>query len=234
MWVVQFELSAPFGHFRVPYTTIFKQTYPFPPKPTIIGMVGAMLGWDEATTLAESVSFKTGVFEWGNHGQFVECWHIHARKGTSAELRLERFEILVRPKFRLLVAHDDSARIKEIARRISTHDFEFPLYMGKNEFVATSISLLAEPYQDELAEIQRPAGIIFLPGTKLPKFRATRSEQRVPRAFLGVPLTLGYRSGSKLRIQKTICTALAATDPIELVEPASVRGFRSPVEVAVV
>ncbi|MCP2619204.1 CRISPR-associated protein Cas5 [Candidatus Aminicenantes bacterium AC-335-K20] len=72
MWGVGFKIKSKFGHFRNPYTTTFKQSYPFPPKPTIIGMIGAICGWDEKIVIEKMNKFKIAIPFWNNKGKTIE------------------------------------------------------------------------------------------------------------------------------------------------------------------
>ena len=42
--LISFDLWGPFAHFRIPLNTTSPNTYPFPPKTVIIGMLGNILG----------------------------------------------------------------------------------------------------------------------------------------------------------------------------------------------
>lgn len=44
--VLAFSLRGKIGHFRQPDTTVTQATYPFPPRPTLHGLLGAILGID--------------------------------------------------------------------------------------------------------------------------------------------------------------------------------------------
>jgi len=44
MRTLVFDISGPYGHFRKPYAPVSPVTYPFPPPPTVLGMIGAILG----------------------------------------------------------------------------------------------------------------------------------------------------------------------------------------------
>jgi len=233
MWLNRFKIRAPLGHFRIPYTTMYKQTYPFPTKPAIIGMVGAMLGWDENAVLEKTKEFKIGLPAWGNDGRFIEYAYILARKGNSSELRPERFEILVRPYFEIIIASEDKNLIDFIFLKIQTYDFEFPIYMGKNEFVITEINnLCGKPYEETITKVFTPSGIVLSPGTKIPTFYSTSSDLRPPQVFIGIPMALLKRKPNDTRILKEVCTALATKIPIRLEEPAD--GFKTPHEVTII
>ena len=44
--VLSFRLRGKMGHYRQPDTTITQGTYPFPPRPALLGLLGAILGLD--------------------------------------------------------------------------------------------------------------------------------------------------------------------------------------------
>jgi len=233
MWVIRFQIQAPFGHFRIPYTTIYKQTYPFPTKPAIIGIIGAILGWDEDTVLGKTKEFKIALPQWQNDGRFIEYAYILARKGKSSELRPERFEILVRPSFEIIIASENKELIELVFLGIQNRDFTFPIYMGKNEFVITEIiSRCEKPYEEDISKVTQPSGIVFFPGVKIPSFSPTGSDLRPPQAFIGVPLELTKSKAKNIRRIRKICTALATKVPIKLTEP--IDGFKTPCEVAII
>lgn len=47
--VLVFDLRGKLAHFRQPDTTVTQATYPFPPRPTLHGLLGAILGIDYST-----------------------------------------------------------------------------------------------------------------------------------------------------------------------------------------
>jgi len=232
MWLIYFKIEALFGHFRNPYTTIYKQSYPFPPKPTIVGMVGAMCGWDEEKTLSNISLFKVGIPRWNHDDKIVEYAYILAYKDKRPELRPERFEILVRPYYEIVLASQNEEVIK-IASRIKKREFEFPIYMGKNEFLIDKIELLREPWEEELRDINKPRGIVTFPENKIPTFLIpTGVEMRPPQVFIGVPLELERDEKEYRRVLKKVYSAMAAEGVIELSEPT--LGFKHPYEVTVI
>lgn len=42
--IIIFRFSGKYAHFRRPYTNVSSLSYPFPPRPTIAGLIGAILG----------------------------------------------------------------------------------------------------------------------------------------------------------------------------------------------
>ena len=45
--VAVFDVWGNFAHFKIPYTTSSRETYPIPPKTAIVGLVASILGFDQ-------------------------------------------------------------------------------------------------------------------------------------------------------------------------------------------
>ncbi len=52
MHTIVFDVSGPYGHFRKPYAPVSPVTYPFPPPPTVLGLIGAILGYGKEEYLS--------------------------------------------------------------------------------------------------------------------------------------------------------------------------------------
>lgn len=212
MWFIRFRIAAEFGQFRNPYTTVYTQTYPFPPKPTIIGMIGAMFGWSEEEVLNSINFFKIGIPEWDNHGKFIDYAYILAYKETQTELRPERFEILIKPQFEVIVGCDDENWIKEIEKRIIQRDFVFPLYMGKNEFVVNEINLLKERWKENITHIKKAKGVITYKENKILNFKGEKGNIKPPQILMAIPLLLSKDPQSNTRRLEATYSALLTKD----------------------
>lgn len=53
MHTIVFDVSGPYGHFRKPYAPVSPVTYPFPPPPTALGLIGAILGYEKEEYLSK-------------------------------------------------------------------------------------------------------------------------------------------------------------------------------------
>lgn len=223
MWGISFRIKSTFGHFRNPYTTTLKQTYPFPPKPTIIGMIGAMMGWNEDIVINETKDFKVAIPLWENKGKINEftfvfsAGKLRGKSRSQEEFRPERFELLLYPEFELIILNDFKDLIKEIELRIKEKRFEFPLYMGKNEFIISQIEITKEFFETEICEVTIPSGIVFDERNKIPEFFSLSDKPKPVQVFIGVPKSL--KLIGKKREQKEVCVALATKEPIKLKEP---------------
>ncbi len=45
MKTIVFDIKGDWGHFRKPYAPVSPVTFPFPPPPTALGMIGAICGY---------------------------------------------------------------------------------------------------------------------------------------------------------------------------------------------
>jgi len=76
------DLSGIFSFFRIPYNSLLMDTYQFPPKTTVIGMVGAALGWNEEEVLRNIPYFKYGLIIEMHGESFNETAAIYKSKGV--------------------------------------------------------------------------------------------------------------------------------------------------------
>jgi len=223
MYALSFKIKSQFGHFRNPYTTTFKQTYPFPPKPTVVGMVGAVLGWSERTVIEKMYEFKVAIPFWSNRGKIVEFIFIHSagklRGGSrqKQEFRPERFELLIYPEFEIVLLHPEKKLITTIEDKIKKKDFGFPLYMGKNEFLISEVKISRKFFSIKIEKIKKPGGIIFVENNVIPEFYPLLEKMKPPEIFISVPKTLYLIN--RRRKQKEVCLALAAKERVKLKNP---------------
>lgn len=61
--VIAIRYQAKYGHFRKPYSNVSSLTYPFPPRPAIAGLLGAILGIkkDDVSEFSQEINMKVGV-----------------------------------------------------------------------------------------------------------------------------------------------------------------------------
>lgn len=59
--LVTIDLSGDLAHFKQFYTTTSPLTFPFPPPPTVVGMVGALLGLEKEKNVYQSILHDAGL-----------------------------------------------------------------------------------------------------------------------------------------------------------------------------
>ncbi|WAM33898.1 type I-B CRISPR-associated protein Cas5b [Caldicellulosiruptor morganii] len=147
MKVAVFDIKADFGFFGKFYSTSSPITYPFPPFPTIQGMVGAILGLDKKEYLEalEHGKFAAGIrilnpvkkIRMGiNHiDTKYNRWQPIKTKDRQPRTQM-RFELLKDPCFRIYVTFEQQGMFSKLVDFLQQHKSFFTLSMGLSEFIA--------------------------------------------------------------------------------------------------
>jgi len=145
---LRLEVSCPLCTFRIPYNTACIETYPFPPKTTAIGMLGAAAGWSEALFLNNIKRIKYGVLIESPGEESKETavyFKSYDRDGAEFEQpsprpggkphRMTRSPIikyfLRRPKWVLYFASDEPGLIESVYE--SLNDPKYPVTVSDSE-----------------------------------------------------------------------------------------------------
>ncbi|WPX08774.1 type I-B CRISPR-associated protein Cas5b [Anaerocellum danielii] len=147
MKVVVFDIKADFGFFGKFYSTSSPITYPFPPFPTIQGMVGAILGLDkkEYLEVLEYGKFRAGIRILNPVKKIrMGINHIDTKEGRWQPIKTKnrqprtqmRFELLKDPCFRIYATHVSEDIFLKLVDFLQQHKSYFTLSMGLSEFLA--------------------------------------------------------------------------------------------------
>ncbi len=131
--ILAFSLKGTLAHFRQPDTTATHATYPFPPRPTIHGLLASILGID----------FDTGEGEaFLNEKHFVGLTLLSPVRTVFAQMsmlgkgftsgsgtfnRLTTVELLVSPHY---LVYYTGSRLRELTRRIQSDQSTYHTYLG--------------------------------------------------------------------------------------------------------
>ena len=161
--VFSFVLSSDFASFRKFDTTGKKYlTYFFPPRPTILGLLGALVGNDKSEKgklpwyeqlKGTKIAIKPLNFNTKRHFLSYNNSVGYAGQGSGkgewggANLIINE-QILVAPKYQIFV--ELSEKTKDIANAIKNMNGIFTPYMGKNEFRAQISDFKTHEVKEEL------------------------------------------------------------------------------------
>ncbi|MEM3455858.1 MAG: CRISPR-associated protein Cas5, partial [Candidatus Micrarchaeia archaeon] len=126
---VRLELTGIFSFFRIPYNSLVMDTYLFPPKTTILGMVGAACGWDEKKVLESIKIFKYGVIIESCGEVFRETAVIYKTKNKPIYPITKN--MIYRPAYTVFLYSENPKLIEEIEKAI--RDPKFVLALGDSE-----------------------------------------------------------------------------------------------------
>jgi len=132
--VLVFSIKGPLAHFRQPDTTATHATYPFPPRPTIHGLLASVLGMNFDSEAGE-------VFLQEEH--FVGLTLLNPVRTVCAQMsmhgkgftggggdsfnRLTTVELVVSPHYQVCYAGN---RLAELAERFRARQSVFHTYLG--------------------------------------------------------------------------------------------------------
>ncbi|WXG44481.1 MAG: CRISPR-associated protein Cas5 [Promethearchaeati archaeon SRVP18_Atabeyarchaeia-1] len=212
------RLTGIFSFFRIPYNSLLMDTYLFPPKTTVIGMIGAAIGWNEDEFLENIKNFRYGLII-ENHGEVLtETAAIY--KSKEAPRYPITKNMVYMPVYKVFLSSKDDNMVKEAHDAIRDPKFVLTLGDSENLFYPTHTN----PNFVTLLEIkEKPAEKLncILPSDIYNEYHSTFSrikddflpprETKIPVDFVGkgrsrrfVPLNVFYYSGVELRLKKPI------------------------------
>ncbi len=138
---LSFILRGDYGHFKKYYTTTSPLTFEFPPPPTIIGIVSAIIGLDKEEYLhhfpdnswkiavcitrpVKKVRWTVNMVDTKQH-----FWRIKNRTQI-------RTEYLKNPEFRIYFHHSDKDLYELLKRNLSSHQSVYTVSLGLSELIA--------------------------------------------------------------------------------------------------
>lgn len=151
-----FDLWGDYAHFRTIYATSSPLTYPFPPKPSLIGILSAITGLDKSCYLDEFYKsrFVIGVEIINSISKVRITENLYDVKNWKLEHRVQsilkpdksspkklvhsqiRFEMLKDPKFRIYVWHEDAELSAKLKHSLINHSPHYTISLGLSENIA--------------------------------------------------------------------------------------------------
>ena len=155
--VLVFDVGGEYGHFRKFNTTTSPLTYSVPPRTSIIGMIGAILGIERElgvgrykegqTPLADLLSpehAKIAVQVLNPVNKVSMAFNLLNTKNSffNIDNRTQiEFEFLKNPKFRIFLTWDNVKLFNDLTERISERKNNFTVCLGLSQLLA-SVSII--------------------------------------------------------------------------------------------
>lgn len=159
--IVTFRISGRYAHFRRPYTNVSSLSYPFPSRPTIAGLLGAILGIQKdevsetfnelnlkvAVAIEKQIKTVTHVTNFRQDGIGGIDYSIKRPKKGWKPKELKNIppyneptqipmELLRNPSFLIYVHLADNDRFKKLISRLKTERYFYTPCLGLSEFIA--------------------------------------------------------------------------------------------------
>ena len=144
MKIAIFDLWGKFAHFRKFYTNSSSLSYSVPPRTTIEGMIGALLGYerDSYYEILNSNKLHLAVKKIGKTRKIMQSLNYIKATGAGDLISPKShtqipFELLTGDeniRYRFYVTHEDEKILNEIIERISKNRPVYPLCFGSAPF----------------------------------------------------------------------------------------------------
>jgi len=132
---LRLDVEGDFNSFRVGHLLQYHRTYLFPPKPTLVGLLGAALGLEDTQLAQLYKNVKTGVVLCEYRGFAKDLWGITKLKTAGkTESAVVVREMLHRPRYRIFYAPSiPSAVIKPQDMEAFFINPTYPLTLGRSD-----------------------------------------------------------------------------------------------------
>lgn len=152
MKVLAFDLFGDLGHFRKFYTTSSPLTFPFPPPPTVRGIIGAIMGLGKEEYLDKTKDISIGVkilnpvrklriglnliYTKGISEKFDPTLDPLRKGDKNKTLRTQvKAEFVKNPHYRIYISAGDSF-LEELIDMLKNHKTYFTISLGLSELLA--------------------------------------------------------------------------------------------------
>ena len=137
MRLLTFEVWAPYAHFRRPYTTRSPATFSIPTRPSILGLLGAILGLDKKTYPEKLKDLKVGVKVNCKIRKIRTTINLVDTKGNRMIERTQMlYEFLSDPRYTIAIYTEDANLLSELFSRIKERRFYYTPYLGTAQHIA--------------------------------------------------------------------------------------------------
>lgn len=144
--IVEIEISGRFAHFRRFYANASPLTYDLPPRTALAGLIGAIMGWDEAACLEKTditrCAIAAGIAPIEAHKpiqkvMFPVLYRFNfSKEGIPKESSRANYELLYKPRYRIFVSFEEKDVLDEFRKRCTQRRFVYEPYLGTASFPA--------------------------------------------------------------------------------------------------
>lgn len=148
MKILVFDLSAPYGHFRVPYTVTSPLTLPVPSKTALYGILGAILGMDKSRYLSyfQNGNCKVAIGVKKPIRKVHIAENLINTKNVTLFARMNprkkaphtqiRYEFLKDAEYRIYVHMQDEGLLNRLEGLLKSHKSVYSISFGLSECLA--------------------------------------------------------------------------------------------------
>ncbi|MBD3287460.1 type I-B CRISPR-associated protein Cas5 [candidate division KSB1 bacterium] len=148
-----FDVWADYAHFRTYYTTSSPLSFGFPPKPTLYGLISAIIGLEKeendylryfqnsACRMAVCISSRLRKVRWtinliNTKDQRGDSLFLPIKKGAHAPRTQIRTEFVKDPRYRIYFQHQNEAIYQKLKDNLHAHTAVYTPVFGLSELLA--------------------------------------------------------------------------------------------------
>lgn len=133
LYIFYFDISSDLAHFRDIFNHSFFRTLLAPPRTTVLGIIGAMLGYNEEDTITKLTNIYIGIKILSLNGYAKDIMTAINQKPEGGRTPVMR-TLLVNPSYRIFIGAKDEKQIEYI--REGALAPKYPLYLGISDCLA--------------------------------------------------------------------------------------------------
>jgi CRISPR-associated protein Cas5h len=138
--LIVFDIYSDFAHFKRPYTTTSPVTFPIPSKPTVYGMIGAIIGLDKESYLEQfhGRGVQVGIkINKPIHKVYIAENLINTKDGMARiKSRTQiKIEFLKHAAYRIYISHPDGELRRTLLQNLEAHHSHYTFSMGLSECI---------------------------------------------------------------------------------------------------
>lgn len=144
MKLLIFDIWGDYGHFKKFYTTTSPLSFPFPPRPTVAGIIAAIAGIDKEEYLKyftkDKASIAIRLMKKIKKVRLTENF-INTKENVKYLFAkfdshtLIRIELIKDPAYRIYFSHNDENIYEKIKNMLMNHKSYYTVSLGLSEFV---------------------------------------------------------------------------------------------------
>ena len=144
MKALVFDIKGDYGHFRKFYTTSSPLTFSIPPRTTVCGIIGALIGLDKKEYLKyfkkEEAKIAIQILQPINKTR-LSINLIDTKKAKEYYSKIEKrtqvtYELLKNPSYRIYFYHSNEELYKKVKLFLEENKSYYTLSLGLSEFLA--------------------------------------------------------------------------------------------------
>ena len=141
--ILVFDIWGDFGHFKKPYTTTSPLSFAFPPRPTIAGMISAIIGLDKTEYLDHfmrkdadiAIKIIRPVKKMRISQNLIDTKRAILFSRIKQRTQI-RFEYVKDPGYRVYFLHRDNNIYQQLKSCLENHESVYTVSLGLSELLA--------------------------------------------------------------------------------------------------